>query len=44
MRRIAIIGCGGAENSTFFWDLGWVPTPNNQWVNIQEELAFAYLE
>jgi|GEM_PF-1386124 len=44
MRRIAIIGCGGAGKSTFFWNTGWVPTPKNQWVNIQEELTFAYLE
>lgn len=59
MKRIMIIGCGGAGKSTLarelgaklglpvhpldrlFWRSGWVPTPRDEWAQIQTQLCAA---
>lgn len=59
MKRIIIIGCGGAGKSTlarelgtrlglpvhpldrWFWRPGWVPTPRDEWTQIQTQLCAA---
>ncbi|MFI2859022.1 AAA family ATPase [Paenibacillus sp. JSM ZJ436] len=39
MKRIMIIGSGGAGKSTLSKQLGWISTSNDEWDNFQERLV-----